>query len=174
MMSLQIRPIPSPTRSSRPGMARLAPRLGDRRFHIHRPDAAFTGVVPVQYSVSDGTNSTTGDVSIVVEPLVTQPVTVTELDHQKSVSLTILNLDQTPCKTSTRAQLYLFQPRRHRWRGLGPRDRLCQRGGRRIHLHPAERGNSPSGAYRLYGQRRHKHRQWHRDAPACGDRCRLR
>ena len=56
------------------------------------PNATFAGAVPVQYTVSDGTNSTTGNVSIVVEPLVTQPVTVTELDHQNSVSLTILNL----------------------------------------------------------------------------------
>ena len=61
-------------------------------FTYTAPSAAFTGVVPVQYTVSDGTNSTTGDVSIVVAPLVTQPVTVTELDHQSSVSLTILNL----------------------------------------------------------------------------------
>ena len=61
-------------------------------FTYTAPSASFTGVVPVQYSVSDGTNSTTGDVSIVVAPLVTQPVTVTELDHQSNVSLTILNL----------------------------------------------------------------------------------
>ncbi len=61
-------------------------------FTYTAPSAAFTGVVPVQYLVSDGTNSTTGGVSIVVAPLVTQPVTITELDHQSSVSLTILNL----------------------------------------------------------------------------------
>ena len=61
-------------------------------FTYTAPDATFTGDVTVQYSVSDGTNSTTGEVSIVVAPLITQPVTVTELDHQSSVSLTILNL----------------------------------------------------------------------------------
>jgi large repetitive protein len=61
-------------------------------FTYTAPNAAFTGEVPVQYTVSDGANSTIGNVSIVVEPLVTQPVTVTELDHQNSVSLTILNL----------------------------------------------------------------------------------
>jgi hypothetical protein len=61
-------------------------------FTYTASSAAFTGVVPVQYTVSDGTNSTTGDVSIVVAPLVTQPVTVTELYHQTSISLTILNL----------------------------------------------------------------------------------
>lgn len=61
-------------------------------FTYTAPSATFTGVVPVQYSVSDNTNSTTGNVSIVVAPLVTQPVTVTELDHQSTVSLTILNL----------------------------------------------------------------------------------
>jgi hypothetical protein len=61
-------------------------------FTYTAPDPTFTGVVPVQYTVSDGLNSTIGDVSIVVAPLVTQPVTVTELDHQSTVSLTILNL----------------------------------------------------------------------------------
>jgi len=65
---------------------------GTGSFTYTAPSSTFTGVVPVQYSVSDGTNSTTGDVSIVVAPLVTQPVTVTELDHQSTVSLTILNL----------------------------------------------------------------------------------
>ncbi len=71
-------------------ISNLDPATGS--FTYTAPDAVFTGVVPVQYTVSDGTNSTTGDVSIVVAPLVTQPVTVTELDHQSTVSLTILNL----------------------------------------------------------------------------------
>ncbi len=61
-------------------------------FTYTAPNAMFTGVVPVQYTVSDGLNSTSGEVSVVVAPLVTQPVTVTELDHQHSVSLTIVNL----------------------------------------------------------------------------------
>ncbi len=61
-------------------------------FDYTAPSATFTGVVPVVYTVSDGTNSTTGDVSIVVAPLVTQPDTVTELDHQSTISLTILDL----------------------------------------------------------------------------------
>ena len=61
-------------------------------FTYTRPTRRSPVLVSVQYSVSDGTNSTTGEVSIVVAPLVTQPVTVTELDHQNSVSLTILNL----------------------------------------------------------------------------------
>ncbi len=61
-------------------------------FTYAAPDSTFSGVVPMQYSVSDGTNSTSGSVTIVVAPLVTQPVTVTELDHQSSVSLEILNL----------------------------------------------------------------------------------
>jgi hypothetical protein len=61
-------------------------------FTYTAPGNTFTGTVSVQYSVTDGTNSTTGDVSIDVAPLVTEPVTVTELDHQSSVSLTILNL----------------------------------------------------------------------------------
>jgi hypothetical protein len=39
-------------------------------FTYTAASATFTGVVPVQYTVSDGTNSTTGDVSIVVAPLV--------------------------------------------------------------------------------------------------------
>jgi large repetitive protein len=66
--------------------------LATGSFTYTAPNPSFTGVVSVQYSVSDGTNSTTGDVSIVVAPLVTQPVTVTELDHQSTVALTILNL----------------------------------------------------------------------------------
>ncbi len=61
-------------------------------FTYRAPDATFIGDVTVQYSVSDGTNSTYGEVSIVVAPLITQPVIVTELDHQSSVSLTIMNL----------------------------------------------------------------------------------
>jgi hypothetical protein len=70
----------------------LNPTTGS--FTYTAPSNTFSGVVPVQYSVSDGTNSTKGDVSIDVAPLVTQPVTVTELDHQSSVSLTILNLTE--------------------------------------------------------------------------------
>ena len=61
-------------------------------FTYTAPDSTFSGVVPVRYSVSDGTNSTSGSVTIVVAPLVTQPVTVTELERQTSVSLEILNL----------------------------------------------------------------------------------
>ena len=68
----------------------LNPATGS--FTYTAPTRRSPVVVPVQYSVSDGTNSTIGDVTIVVAPLVTQPVTVTELDHQSSVSLTILNL----------------------------------------------------------------------------------
>ena len=71
-------------------ISNLNPATGS--FTFTAPDSTFTGQVPVQYSVSDGTSSTVGDVSIVVGPLVTQPVTVTELDHQSTVSLTILNL----------------------------------------------------------------------------------
>jgi len=61
-------------------------------FTYTAPNSTFTGVVPVQYTVTDGTNSTTGDATIVVAPLITQPVTVTELDHQSTVSLTIQDL----------------------------------------------------------------------------------
>ncbi len=71
-------------------ISNLNPATGS--FTYTAPDSTFTGNVPVQYSVSDGTNSTTGDVSIVIAPLITEPVTVTELDHQSTVSLTILNL----------------------------------------------------------------------------------
>jgi len=71
-------------------ISNLDPATGS--FTYTAPDATFTGVVPVLYTVSDGTNSTPGDVSIVVAPLVTQPVTVAELDHQSTVSLTILRL----------------------------------------------------------------------------------
>ena len=55
-------------------VSNLDPATGD--FTYTAPDAAFTGIVPVNYTVSDGTNSTTGNVSIVVAPLVTQPVSV--------------------------------------------------------------------------------------------------
>jgi hypothetical protein len=68
----------------------LNPATGS--FTYTAPSATFTGVGSVQYTVSDGANSTTGKVTIVVEPLITQPVSVTELDHQQSVTLTILNL----------------------------------------------------------------------------------
>ncbi len=61
-------------------------------FTYTAPSATFTGTVPVQYTVSDGTNSTTGTVMILVGPLVTQPVAVSELDHQTSVTLTITDL----------------------------------------------------------------------------------
>jgi hypothetical protein len=61
-------------------------------FTYTAASAMFTGTVAVQYSVSDGTNTTTGTVSIIIAPLITQPVAVTELDHQSTVSLTILNL----------------------------------------------------------------------------------
>jgi hypothetical protein len=61
-------------------------------FTYTAPSASFTGSVTVQYTVSDGTNSTTGSVLVVVAPLITEPVTVTELDKQSTVSLTILNL----------------------------------------------------------------------------------
>lgn len=71
-------------------ISNLNPATG--AFTYTAPDSTFSGVVPVQYSVSNGTNSTSGSVTIVVAPLVTQPVTVTELDHQTSVSLEILNL----------------------------------------------------------------------------------
>jgi hypothetical protein len=71
-------------------ISNLDPATGS--FTYTASSSTFAGVVPVQYTVSDGTNSTTGDVSIVVAPLITQPVTVTELDHQSTVSLTILNL----------------------------------------------------------------------------------
>jgi large repetitive protein len=68
----------------------LDPATGS--FTYTAPVNTFTGTVPVEYTVSDGTNSTTGNVSIAVAPLVTDPVAVTELDHQTSVALTILNL----------------------------------------------------------------------------------
>jgi hypothetical protein len=71
-------------------ISNLDPATGS--FTYTAPDSGFTGVAPVRISVSDGTNSTVENVSIVVAPLITQPVTVTELDHQSTVSLTILNL----------------------------------------------------------------------------------
>ncbi|MFI5458881.1 MAG: tandem-95 repeat protein [Isosphaerales bacterium] len=61
-------------------------------FTYTAPNSTFNGVVLVRYTVTDGTNSTTGDATIVVAPLITQPVTVTELDHQSTVSLTIQDL----------------------------------------------------------------------------------
>jgi len=80
-------------------------------FTYTAPSSTFTGVVPVRYSVSDGPNSTTGNVSIVVAPLVTQPVTVTELDHQSTVSLTILNLTGAVQDISTNATYTFSDPR---------------------------------------------------------------
>jgi hypothetical protein len=71
-------------------VSNLDPATGS--FTYTAPSATFTGVVPVHYTVSDGTNSTTGDATIVVEPLVTRPASVTELDHQTSVTLSIKNL----------------------------------------------------------------------------------
>jgi len=71
-------------------VSNFSPTTGS--FTYTAPNPAFTGVVTVQYTVTDGTNSTTGDATIVVAPLVTQPVTVTELDHQGTVSLTIQDL----------------------------------------------------------------------------------
>jgi hypothetical protein len=68
----------------------LDPNTGS--FTYTAPSATFTGVVPVQYTVSDGSNSTTGVATVVVEPLITQPVSVTELDHQSSVTLRITDL----------------------------------------------------------------------------------
>ena len=44
----------------------LDPATGS--FTFTAPNASFQGVVPAQYTVSDGTNITTGIVSIVVEP----------------------------------------------------------------------------------------------------------
>jgi hypothetical protein len=71
-------------------VSNLNPATGS--FTYIAPSATFTGVVPVQYTVSDGTNSTIGHATIVVEPLITQPVTVTELDHQSRVTLSIEDL----------------------------------------------------------------------------------
>jgi hypothetical protein len=68
----------------------LNPATGS--FKYTAPSAAFRGEATVRYTVSDGANSTTGVATIVVAPLVTEPITVTELDHQTSVSLVIQNL----------------------------------------------------------------------------------
>jgi Bacterial Ig domain/Cadherin-like domain len=87
----------------------LNPATGS--FTYTAPDAMFTGVVAVQYTVSDGTNATTGDVSIVVAALVTQPVVVTELDHQSTVSLTILNLTGAVQDSSASATYTFFNLR---------------------------------------------------------------
>jgi hypothetical protein len=71
-------------------VSNLDPTTGS--FTYTAPSATFTGVAAVQYTVSDGSNSTTGEATVVVEPLVTQPVSVTELDHQSSVTLRITDL----------------------------------------------------------------------------------
>jgi hypothetical protein len=71
-------------------VSNLDPTSGS--FTYTAPSATFSGVVSVQYTVSDGSNSTTGVATVVVEPLITRPVSVTELDHQSSVTLRITNL----------------------------------------------------------------------------------
>ncbi len=40
------------------------------------PNSTFTGVFPVQYKVSDGTNSTTGVLNLTVAPLITTPLLI--------------------------------------------------------------------------------------------------
>jgi hypothetical protein len=71
-------------------VSHLEPTTGS--FTYTAPSATFTGVVSVLYTVSDGPNSTTGEATVVVEPLVTQPVSVTELDRRSSVTLRITDL----------------------------------------------------------------------------------
>jgi hypothetical protein len=71
-------------------VSHLDPTTGS--FTYTAPSATFTGVVSVLYTVSDGSNSTTGEATVVVEPLVTQPVSVIELDRQSSVTLRITDL----------------------------------------------------------------------------------
>jgi hypothetical protein len=76
--------------SGQGSISHLDPTSGS--FTYTAPSASFTGAVVVQYTVSDGSNSTSGVVTVVVEPLVTQPVSVTELDHQSTVTLRITDL----------------------------------------------------------------------------------
>ena len=40
------------------------------------PNASFTGTFPIQYTVSDGTNSTSGVLNLTVAPLITSPLLI--------------------------------------------------------------------------------------------------
>ena len=66
------------------------------------PNKTFTGVFPVQYKVSDGTNSTTGVLNLTVAPLITTPLLIpAALQTQPTIVPSLVASDNVLDITST-------------------------------------------------------------------------
>ena len=143
-------------------------------FTYTAPDATFTGTVPVQYTVSDGTNSTTGDSVDRRRPSRHAARRRHRARSPEHVTLTILNLTGA-VQDIAKSPTYTFSDLRVvDGGGAVPAAGFDDSSTGVFHLHATHCGYSPAGPHRIFGQRRHEHRQRDRDHPARGDRRQLR
>ena len=74
------------------------------------PSATFTGTFPVQYTVSDGTNSTTGVLNLTVAPLVTSPLLIPAALQTRPTDVPSLVASGQRSGHRERSNVHVFQP----------------------------------------------------------------